>query len=216
MKTIVFIRGWASTNYSFKNFLQTAPADQRVVMIGADQLIENQNLIDAAEKLEKFIKTKQIDDFVLVGHSLGGAVAISYAAEYPQKISELYLINSIGFPLDGRFVKESLKMISRNSKKIIHHSDKKLLEAVNFLSKPLFHLKLGEFARKINVIETARRIDIPTQILYGNADHLVSINPSQQLHRAIKGSKLKVLPNLDHDWIQTHPENFWHIIDQAG
>ncbi len=216
MKNFVFIRGWASTDYSFKKFLQTVPVDIKVEMIGADRLIENQDLMDAAKKLDEYIQSKQIDKFVLAGHSLGGAVAIAYAATYPQKITQLYLINSVGFPFEGDFGKESLKMISRNSKKAFHNSDKKFFEAINFLSKPLFHLKLGKFARRINTVDIARKINLPTQILYGDADKLVSVTASQQIHQAVKGSILKILPNLDHDWIQTDPEHFWRTLDQAG
>ena len=53
--------------------------------------------VDAqAARLQGFVQALQMPRFILVGHSLGGAIAGVYAAEHPDHVSELALIDSFG------------------------------------------------------------------------------------------------------------------------
>ena len=53
--------------------------------------------VDAqAARLQTFVQTLQLQRFILVGHSMGGAIAGVYAAENPEHVSELALIDSFG------------------------------------------------------------------------------------------------------------------------
>lgn len=46
------------------------------------------------EYLEEFVEKLGIKNFVLVGQSFGGAIATAYAAEYPEKVKTLVLVNA--------------------------------------------------------------------------------------------------------------------------
>jgi pimeloyl-ACP methyl ester carboxylesterase len=216
MNTLVLIRGWASVEYSFKKFLETKPKNWNILLFGADELIKNGDMDQAAEKLEKIIQSKKLAKFVLAGHSLGGALAITYSAKYPQTHSKLILVNTVGSPLPGSFLKETLKMIFRNSQKTVKHWPLKVVEGINIIRNPAFHIKLGKFARSANVLEYANLIDKPVLILYGDEDRLVPLETSKAIHKQIKQSKLKVLKDYDHDWIQNHPEIFWKYLRQIS
>ncbi|HWU76464.1 MAG TPA: alpha/beta fold hydrolase [Rhodanobacter sp.] len=53
--------------------------------------------IDAqATRLDSFIGTLGLQRFVLVGHSMGGAIAAVYAGEHPQHVASLALVDSFG------------------------------------------------------------------------------------------------------------------------
>lgn len=53
--------------------------------------------IDAqAARLDSFVNTLGLQQFVLVGHSLGGAIAAVYASEHPEHVSNLALVDSFG------------------------------------------------------------------------------------------------------------------------
>lgn len=212
MKNVVFIRGWASTDHSFKKFLQAKPVTTEVIMIAADNLLHDFNLVRAVERLDDIIKLQTKQDVILVGHSLGGAVAIAYVAKYPKYISKLFLINTIGYPINGDMTKDSVKMFFRNSKKFFSQISVKSMEAINLLKRPHFHIMLGRFAKKINLSGIAKNITIPVTIMYGNNDKLVSIKISQKLKHDIPNSKLIIMDGMDHDWIQTNPEVFWQYL----
>lgn len=53
--------------------------------------------IDAqAARLDGFVQTLGLRRFVLVGHSMGGAIAAVYASEHPEHVAELALVDSFG------------------------------------------------------------------------------------------------------------------------
>ncbi len=53
--------------------------------------------IDAqARRLHDFVQALHLGHFLLVGHSMGGAIAGVYAAEHPGHVAELALIDSLG------------------------------------------------------------------------------------------------------------------------
>src|SRR3984893_8334078 len=54
-----------------------------------------------ADFIEVLVDTLNLDRFVLAGHSLGGAVAWTFAATRPDRVSQLILIDSAGYPRDG-------------------------------------------------------------------------------------------------------------------
>jgi len=54
------------------------------------------NVNAQAARLQTFVQTLQLQRFILVGHSLGGAIAGVYAAEHPEHVGELALIDSFG------------------------------------------------------------------------------------------------------------------------
>lgn len=61
-----------------------------------DQVIEAENwFIDA---LEEWRKTRKIERFTLLGHSLGGYLAVSYALKYPGHLKKLILASPVGVP----------------------------------------------------------------------------------------------------------------------
>ncbi|WP_426703143.1 alpha/beta fold hydrolase [Rhodanobacter sp. Col0626] len=53
--------------------------------------------IDAqAVRLDAFVQTLRLQRFVLVGHSMGGAIAGVYASEHPEHVAELALVDAFG------------------------------------------------------------------------------------------------------------------------
>ncbi|KAK7418544.1 hypothetical protein QQX98_003889 [Neonectria punicea] len=63
-----------------------------------DQVIEAESwFIDA---LEEWRKARKIERFTLLGHSLGGYLAVSYAIKYPGHLKKLILASPVGIPED--------------------------------------------------------------------------------------------------------------------
>jgi pimeloyl-ACP methyl ester carboxylesterase len=49
------------------------------------------------ESLEEWRKAKKLDNFILLGHSLGGYVAARYALKHPEHVKHLVLVGPAGF-----------------------------------------------------------------------------------------------------------------------
>src|SRR6185436_356535 len=50
--------------------------------------------------LAGFLDAASIASAILVGNSLGGAVAMRYAAHHAERVSRLFLLNTAGLPID--------------------------------------------------------------------------------------------------------------------
>lgn len=66
--------------------------------------------IDAqATRLDGFVQTLGLQQFVLVGHSMGGAIAGVYASEHPQRVAELALVDAFGLKADDNAFTREVK-----------------------------------------------------------------------------------------------------------
>jgi cardiolipin-specific phospholipase len=52
------------------------------------------------DALEEWRKVRNIEKFTLLGHSLGGYLAVSYALKYPGRLNKLILASPVGIPED--------------------------------------------------------------------------------------------------------------------
>ncbi|KAI0967011.1 Alpha/Beta hydrolase protein [Xylaria arbuscula] len=52
------------------------------------------------DSLEEWRKIRKLDKFTIIGHSLGGYLAVSYALKYPGHINKLILASPVGIPED--------------------------------------------------------------------------------------------------------------------
>lgn len=52
------------------------------------------------DSLEEWRKARNIEKFTLLGHSLGGYLAVSYALKYPGRLNKLILASPVGIPED--------------------------------------------------------------------------------------------------------------------
>lgn len=69
---------------------------------GASYNIDNQ-----AARLNDFLETLHVQHFLLVGHSMGGAIAGLYASQHPDNVAELALVDSLGLKFkENAFAKE--------------------------------------------------------------------------------------------------------------
>ncbi|PNY29565.1 cardiolipin-specific deacylase, mitochondrial, partial [Tolypocladium capitatum] len=70
------------------------------------QVVEAEDwFIDA---LEEWRKARKIERFTLLGHSLGGYLAVSYAIKYPGHLKKLILASPVGIPADPYAVGASM------------------------------------------------------------------------------------------------------------
>lgn len=60
------------------------------------------------DALEEWRIKRKIERFTLLGHSLGGYMAVAYALKYPGRLNKLLLASPVGIPEDPRAVREEI------------------------------------------------------------------------------------------------------------
>lgn len=202
---IIFLHGWGA-DYSSFYFLKDLICDYKLHFASLDGFGEvsaptDPTIAGYASRLHAYIKTNNLKNIILVGHSFGGRVALEYASK--NQLLGLVLVDSAGikpkFSLTKRLKITKYKitkwlvkhnLASQQSLNKFGSSDYKMATAqmqkvlkccVNYNQKPLL-----------------KHIKVPTLIVWGKNDKDTPIYMANTLHKRIKNSKLVVLENCGH------------------
>lgn len=150
-----------------------------------------------------FMDALGVERAALAGNSLGGAIAIRWAAGHPERVRHLFLLNSAGLLYEAP---PALEPQSREQAR-------ELVELVTGVERrsPGFVLdgmirRTGDPARRAylrsdeqtDVREDLPRLTAPTTIVWGERDRLIPPDHSETLHSAIADSELIVLDGAGH------------------
>ncbi|MCL1902723.1 MAG: alpha/beta hydrolase, partial [Alphaproteobacteria bacterium] len=138
----------------------------------------------------------------IVGHSIGGKIAIEIANKHPDKVLGIVLISASGFvkfkTLMRRYSLRAVAWIFR----MLH------IRAPKFWDKfrapdyaavdPIMKYVMSD-GLKFNTAGAARTLHVPTLIIYGKKDTETPAYFGKKFARRIKGSVLRILPEFGHN-----------------
>ncbi len=184
--------------------------------------------------LEKFFQALGLDNFVCVGTSLGGLIAMRYTFDYPGRVRKLILVGSAGLgkrmsillrfmslPFVGeyfsrpKFVRKMLEQLVYDKRIITERLVEefaKIRSKAELRRNTLGLLRYGVNIRgqRKHIIQEAElhKITIPTLLLWVEND---PIFPVEQARRAVKhfpNAVLRVFPKTGHLVYLEQPEGF--------
>lgn len=171
--------------------------------------------------LEKFIIEIKIKDYLLLGHSFGGALASKIAIKKPQEVKKLFLVAAAVIrekTAKKGFLAKLAKAIKifqflpyfsffRKAvyKFIIRKSDYSYVEGI--MKQTYLNIIKEDLSFKIPFIK------VPTIIIWGDKDELTPIKDARIINEKVKNSKLFVIPDANHNLDRhEHPEKITEII----
>lgn len=212
--------GGSSVNWA----LNTAPLAQKFRVIVPDQIgfgksdkpLISYRIGTYVDFLDAFLTQLKIEKASVVGISLGGWIAASYAITYPKRVEKLILVDAAGFapskdfdpklfqnlfPTTRAAVRQSLSLIVYNS--ALFSSD----AMIDTLLTQRFSAGDGYTIQQI--IESVKRsedfydgklsqIKQQTLIVWGKQDGLITVDNGERLKREISNSQLIVFDQCGH------------------
>jgi pimeloyl-ACP methyl ester carboxylesterase len=141
----------------------------------------------------------------LVGHSMGGLIAIRLAAERADLIRSLVLVDAAGMPfhLDPRPHMRALPKPPFGGARILRVLLPDFLRA-----GPASVAVAGTRVVLGDVRAMMHKIRVPTLLVWGENDPLVPLPYGEAMHREIPDSKLVVIPRAAHVVMWDAPEEF--------
>lgn len=169
-------------------------------------------LREIAALLAAWMRSLEIPPAALVGHSMGGALAIILAAAEPQLVERLVLVNSVGLPIQRPF----LRALTRTRQGIANHQQARYTSRYG---DPRRLRSLATWQATHEALECDLRPDIslircPTLIIWGIRDPLLPVQSAVALQREITGAELVMLPDVRHHPSRQVPEAFDHMLEQ--
>lgn len=99
---IVFVHGFISTRNWWQPTLERLASDRYHAYAidlraagESEQTAEGHTLAQYAQDLQAFADAMGLQRFVLVGHSMGGGVAMQYALDHPERLAALLLVDPL-------------------------------------------------------------------------------------------------------------------------
>ncbi len=163
--------------------------------------------------VSSFVEKLGLAKFVLLGHSFGGGLAVKYASRHPEKVRKLILVASA-----IRRGKTPYKTAMRILAKIFKLFS--FLPLYGFFRKALYKYAVrSDYAYQAGIMKEIylkvinedlspllSRISVPTLIVWGEKDDVLSVADSHFINKHIEKSKLVLIPHADHDIEQHMPE----------
>jgi len=154
--------------------------------------------------VEKYVTDNKIFNFYLAGHSLGGAIALSYALKRSDNLKGLILIGTgaklkvLSSILNG--IKEDYKNIAKMIVDYCYFNKELVSQGVYEMLKNKPALLFNDFSACNNFDETKRlsEITVPTLVICGKNDIMTPIKYSTFLSENINNSKLHFINDAGH------------------
>lgn len=177
--------------------------------------------------LKAFVEALGLGRPLVVAHSLGGAVAQTFALSFPDKLRALVLVDSAA-PSGLVTPKERYPLIEamRQDRSFLA---KALAATVPTLRDPAFFEALVDEATKMaapawignaetlsafNVVDGTRAFDKPVLVVWGRSDYIVTEAMARQTAEAYPKSTLKILEGVGHSVIVEDPARFLALLGE--
>ena len=188
-----------------------------------------------AQDLKTYCDTHNLQDIILLGHSMGGKTAMNFATKYPEYVNRLIVadISPRYYPVHHDAILEGLSSLDFSILKKRGDADKALANYVAdagtrmFLLKNLYWVEKGRLGLRINlpvlkahVSEVGEALSNhsvfskPTLFLRGDKSEYIGPKDEGIIHRHFTDAEIETISNAGH-WLHTeNPKDFYDAVVQ--
>jgi pimeloyl-ACP methyl ester carboxylesterase len=220
-KPLLILHGWGSNSERWQIVAELISQKGFKVIVPdlpgfgkSDALPHPWNLNKYVAWTEQFIKELNLNEYYLLGHSFGGALASKIAVKHAQDIKKLFLVSAACIrkkTTKKSFLAKISKIIKlfyflpyynffRKAvyKFIIRKSDYVYVEGI--MKETYLNMVSEDLSLHLSFIK------IPTVVIWGDKDSSTPIEDGHVIAKQIKNSKIVVIPEAGHDLNKKQPE----------
>jgi 4,5:9,10-diseco-3-hydroxy-5,9,17-trioxoandrosta-1(10),2-diene-4-oate hydrolase len=146
-----------------------------------------------ANFLHDFMQALELKRASLMGHSLGGGIALSFALRFPDMVERLILVDSVGL---GKGVSTLAKVL-----KPIY-----VLSALLRVGKAALAVSKRWMRPPVDFVDKLHEVQAPTLIVWGARDRILPVTQGYAAHKLIKNARLHIFPKSGHTPQRGNPE----------
>jgi len=193
----------------------------------SDELPGDVTLDGYAKAVEAFVDALGLNNFILVGHSLGGGVVISYAIKNQSKIKKLILIDSA--PINSMNISTESHTVLN-----IYRYNPQMIKSSLMFNAPMYPdeqffdrmaadaLRMAPKAFVGNSValsnydyrEQAKNLNIPVYVVYGDKDAIITSEEMKRTAESFPNSRFILLKDIGHSSIIESPDDIIKLLEE--
>jgi pimeloyl-ACP methyl ester carboxylesterase len=231
---LIFIHGWAATHRFWKYQIPFFAQKFQVIAYDlrghgdSEKPVSGYSIRDHLVDLESILVNAKISNPVLIGHSLGGMIALQSTLDDLVDPRGLVLVGTSPHPVGTRkrnlefsllrfLIRLSRKRASKFTEKALFAPDvnQELVEWVNAESERTptkAILEILQHVKAFNVIPRLSEIHVPTLIITGEYESAIDSQRLDQMVEMIPQAKSDVISGAGHNCMLEKPAEFNSIV----
>ena len=221
---LVLVHGFGADKDNFTRVARGLTPHYRVIVPDLVGFGESTHAQDAdyryaaqAGRLHAFVQALGLTRIDLGGNSMGGGIAMSYAAQYPREVASLWLIDAAGIPeAPPSELRTVIETTGKNPLMIATRDDYprmlrfalsdppwipgSVMDALadeRIANQPLERKVFDQIAPD-SVSDAITGLQTPTLIVWGAEDRVLNVGTTEILHAKLPHSQVIVMPHVGH------------------
>jgi pimeloyl-ACP methyl ester carboxylesterase len=231
-KPVLLVHGFGETRQVWKNQVEHL-AKKFLLLVpdlpgsGDSEIQEDMSMEGLAETLLHVLRAENIDQFTLLGHSMGGYIALAFAEKYPEEVYAFGLIHSSAFPDSAEKIEtreKGITFIRKNgAARFLENTSPKLFSPATHEKNPGlidgFIQSLSNFSadalvlyyqamiRRPDRTHVLKDLKVPVLFIFGEADTAIPLDDGLKLCHLPEKAYIEILSLSGHMGMLEEPEN---------
>lgn len=200
-KPVVLVHGLSGSTRWWQQNVASLSEKFRLYMIdligfGRSRAGQKFSLAAAPQVLKEWLDGLNLRQASFVGHSMGGLIVAHLAADYPDVVERLVLVDAVGLPLGHGLARQAWNMLQAFRAMPLDLLGVILADAyqAGFINV----LTVGQGLLDQDLSQKLARISAPTLIVWGGQDRIVPLRLGRQLNRCLPNSRLVTIEGAGH------------------
>ncbi|HLZ62645.1 MAG TPA: alpha/beta hydrolase [Ktedonosporobacter sp.] len=213
---LVLLHGYGTSSYVWQRVLPYLARQHQVFMVdlpghGHSRLTDAWKLREVAPLLARWLQQMNLPPVILMGQSMGGAIAIHLTAYAPEMVKRLILVDSAGMPLHAQLPELAARSL-RSALQLGNGGYPLALLRDTLKPRPRLwwqsarEMVYSDFRKEIAMIM------VPTLIIWGERDVMLPISLGHTLSRAIPHATFVTMEHCGHRPMLAQPAAFSQIV----
>lgn len=233
---LLFVHGFPLSSAAWKHQIGALQSAHRVIApdlrgFGDSEATAGAVSMDQyATDLHELLRHLSIASAVVIGHSMGGYIALAFARKFPKAVQGLVLVGTKA----GADTPEAAAARRETAEKVMATGTQTVIDAMSPKFFSLAHNNAGETDEVRAIMSAAKpagvagallgmaarpdstpflkQIDMPTLVVAGVDDQVISAAESKKMADALPNAKLELIPGAGHLVAMEKPEEFNRIL----
>jgi 2-hydroxy-6-oxonona-2,4-dienedioate hydrolase len=161
--------------------------------------------------LHEFIEWHQLSYVTLVGHAVGGQVALFYAHQHPEAVEKIVLVGSSGLmdqnpaddsgsslPTNYNFISEKVRTAFYQEVPEVEKLTRDIYDTVQSLPKRMVLTSLVQSSLHSKVASFLGKLELPVLLIWGLQDKISPPEVALHFHDLLKNAEMKFIDKCGH------------------